>query len=896
MGAEREKLATIRNTGPGISSVDQWAMSYRTFKHQVSVLVLGLSIALPVETRGQITFDEPRPIAPNLVEVTRPFVADIDGNGALDVLLGSVGKGRMVAFEFVGDSLHRGRELIPGDLRRGLCKFGDVNGDGFTDIVTGREEEEPASSRPVLYLNDGQGSYGQPILMGQGSAYGWRVVLADLTGDGAAEIIHARSNDVMVWRYDNASGTMQLMVSFFASPEWRGMAAVDLNGDGTNELLLTKWYWVGYWDPTSGGSALVTIAEGTGLSSSFLPSDVNGDGRMDLLMYSGSGYGDFDSAPGMALLIQQVGGTFLATQSISFSETLLDPKVLDADADGLAEVWGAAPGGIVRCELTVDGQITSKDTVIIAPRNLDVFLVKDLDGDGDPDVLAKTMEDRLVLWEASPGPTYDQPPIVLYEWPHDLASSPAWLMNHPDAGFLCIASGTTMPYYGSPSSAVDFTALRTGGNGLDRTVQIPINQHQWPWNYGNRLVSADIDGDADLDAVGSHNTADGSTCILYAMEFDQLSGQFTERCIGQSLDQSLPTVISRVDLLDVDGDGYVDLLVKGYRTHPAQQPNPPWDEYFDAVLYRTDHWVFEEGVSSLPASYYRDHADLDGDGDEDLVVNDVNTEQLIVYRNLGAGQYEMSASAPFNAAFGSVVTNIDMDHNGFSEMILPAFADVDADGRTELLRCLRTVDDFRLYFQTITTDVISEPTLLFEQPLGVNEGTYAIPSDFDQNGAMDLLVVDRPSFYEYKWSVFSNNGEFPLVDEVELYHGGTLYEPFLHDEDGDGDHDLVMRLGPCLYRMKNNSVHPLISIGSSTAYPNPSTGAIIVDLGYNKEELLQVDLFDVSGRLVISTTRSTTVFLMDLRLLGKGVYTIRTSLKETGDLLGDARVVLVTNE
>lgn len=348
-----------------------------------------------------------------------------------------------------------------------------------------------------------------------------------------------------------------------------------------------------------------------------------------------------------------------------------------------------------------------------------------------------------------------------------------------------------------------------------------------------------------------------------------------------------------IDALDVNGDGHADLVLHGFRLYPGQEPNPPSDVHFSTVLFRTGEWVFEEGTPPLPAAYFRDHADLDGDGDEDLVVTEGGTQQLTVYQNHGSGQYQASVSAPFDAAFGSVVRKVDMDVNGSTDLILPAFVDVDADGQLELLRCLRTVDTYRLYVQGITTNAISAPLLLLEQPLGVNMGTYSIPSDFDQDGRVDLLVLDRPSFYEYTWTVFRNNGAYPLTDGEEIYHGATMYRPYLFDEDGDGDDDLIMQLGPCLYSRKNNAYKPLISIGTFSVYPNPSTGDLIVDLGYNGTDQFLVEVFDVTGRMVLSTIKTETVFAMALGVLGQGAYTIRASSLAHDDMVKAARVVLV---
>lgn len=840
--------------------------------------MLGLLMADSSVASGQISFEEPRPIAPNIVNVQRPHVSDVDGNGTMDVILGSNGKGRIVAFEIDGDTVRRGRELIHGHVDREQCWFADINGDGYTDIVTGRAEDHPAPSRPVLFLNDGQGTYSAPIFASGGGAYDeWQILTADLDGDNAEEIVHLYGSNVRVWRYNTNSASLEAMVSFSDDVDWKGAAVADLDNDGINELLLSKWYWVGYWDPTSGGTSLITIAEGTGTSSRFLPPiDLDGDGRIDVAMHSSP-----TSVHGVARHMQQEDGTFLPGSSITFPDALFDIKLIDADDDGLAEFWGSTAGGIQRIEMNLDFTIASLDTVILDPAYMSWFVVQDVQGDGVDDVLAVTMDDQLLLWEGGLGSTFDGIPQVLYEWPHELASRLTSIPSANGGGDLCMASGAGLPYLGAVSP--DFAVVSTEGSGFDRMEMTPLNLHEWHRDLVNSLLSVDMDGDGDMDVLGCDNIAGGAPCILYGMEFDQPTDHFTLHCIGQGVDQSLPTVITGVDVIDVNGDGHVDILVKGYQTHPDDEPDPSWNEYFDRVLFRTDDWVYEVGAPALPPSYYSDHADLDGDGDEDLVVqlgNLGDPQEVTVYRNLGSGQYEASATATFLAAYGSST----------------AFADVDGDGRLEFLRSMRTASEYKLFFYPITMEAISEPILMFNYPLGVNGGTYAVPSDFDLDGHLDLLVVDRPSFYEYTWSVFRNDGEFPLVDGEELYRGGSAYVPFLCDDDGDEDNDLIMQLGPCLYRRENISPHVPVSIGSFAVYPNPTAGDIVVDLGYYKAEILEVEVFDVTGRLVMSAIQNATVFSMGLGKIGHGVYVLRINSKETAELLQEARVVLVDRQ
>lgn len=853
------------------------------------VVVMALCIGLPSLANGQLSFDEPIPIAPNLFSVARPHVSDIDGDGTLDVILGSADKGRVIAFEINGDSLQNGRELIPGHINRGICRFADVNGDGFVDIITGNSEDQPASGRPVLFLNDGNGAFPNPIPFSAGSVLeDWQLETADLDGDQADEIIVIRGHGVSVYRYDSTTGTLETMASFYENVDWHGAAAADLNNDGINELLLSRWYWIGYWDPTSGGTSLTTIDEGTGRPWAFMPADVNGDGRMDLLTYFRNG----SSASSMTPYMQQSGGVFTAGAPATFNDQLRDMKVFDADSDGFMEVWGALGAGIMRYELNTDGTIASTDTMMHDPFNVDRFLLQDIQADAIPDILTVTMDHRLVHWAGSPGPEFTVAPRVWYAWPHEFTTSPVVLRANDGSNQVCIVSGTSAPYY-YQALASDMTILALDGVGLDPVNQMPLTPLRWSRWVDNRLLSADLDGDGDMDLVGTQNHAAGSSCIVYGLELDNASGEYNEHCLGGSLSQTIETTIVSLDILDVNGDGHADLVLKGYRTYPPQEPNPAWQEYFTCVLFRTGDWSFEEAASPLPAQYYLNHFDLDGDGDEDLVVTDGDPPQLTVMENMGSGQFQPGASVAFDEAYGAIVRYFDVDLNGSNELLLPVFADIDADGRIELLRALNTPDAYKLFAQSISPDAISEPVLLFEQQIGVNLGTYTIPSDLNLDGYIDLLVVDRPSFYEYTWSVIQGADNYPLSSVEEIYRGRTSFKPYLVDLDSDGDEDLIMHSGPCYYSMKNTSAHALVSTGSLSVYPNPSAGSFIVDLGYMAHDMYRIEVFDASGRMVASTIQSTSVFSMVLRGVDSGVYNVRATSMTQGDWIQQTRVIIV---
>jgi hypothetical protein len=167
---------------------------------------------------------------------------DVNGDGFADVVVAAgVGGGPRVRVLSGKD----GSELydffaMDAGLRRGLSvAVADVNRDGLADILTGAgaggtAQVQVFSGRDLSKLADF-------LAFGPDFTLGVSVAAADLTGDGAADILVGSGvgGGPRVQVFDGSSGTV--LKDFYAyDPSFRGgvsVATSDVNGDGVPEII-----------------------------------------------------------------------------------------------------------------------------------------------------------------------------------------------------------------------------------------------------------------------------------------------------------------------------------------------------------------------------------------------------------------------------------------------------------------------------------------------------------------------------------------------------------------------------------------------------------------------------------------------------------------------------------
>lgn len=311
---------------------------------------------------------------------------DVNGDGFSDVLVGAPGDnvvGRV--YLYMGSSAGLSKtpaRTLNGELENSEFGYsagsaGDVNGDGYSDVVVGAPRYSAAKGKGYLFLGSSAGLAETASWTRTGATDGTYLgivtgTVGDLNADGYGEfavasfVANSYAGDVQVF-FGASTGPG-------ATPEWSdkgetssnyGVAvasAGDVNGDGVGDLLVGAngyasqngkaylYYGLTSTLDDSPVTSLAGINAGDYLGASLaMAGDVNGDGLGDFLV----GTVGTDNATGSASLYlgSRAGADGVPAWAISGSAEgdLLGAQVAgagDVDGDGYSDVLVSAIGAL----------------------------------------------------------------------------------------------------------------------------------------------------------------------------------------------------------------------------------------------------------------------------------------------------------------------------------------------------------------------------------------------------------------------------------------------------------------------------------------------------------------------------------------------------------------------
>lgn len=538
-----------------------------------------------------------------------------------------------------------------------------------------------------------------------------RPQLVDIDDDGDLDLfVQERSNGVML--FENVGGVFVWRTDRYLDlpvGEWYRFA--DIDGDGLVDLLseapvsyIRAWKNVGAKGAPRFEVAADSLRDGNG-------APIAAD-RQNILNVV-----DLDCNGRLDLFLGRVAGTVDRYEAVPGTEQRGMPRfALHTERFENIEIVGQVPGGTPGLE---QGSMR---------HGANTLAFGDIDGDGDMDLFwGDYFEAGLLLIENQASgctvPSMRGTPIPFPRNAPVLTSG----YNAPTLGDL------------SGNGQVDVVMGVIGGSYTPRTTSIEnllLVSQTAPGEFSlttRRLLPmvdvgseatpsfADLDGDGDLDLLVGNKIAPDSDSTGTISYFENVGSaeapQFVERAPLPMRGEFHYAPIAA----DLDGDGLLDLLLGTWRDHVQWWRNTGTRAEPRYTLADRALITLTRGSNTTPTV-----ADLDGDGDLDLIVGEASGA-LNLYRNVGtrtAPRFEL-------------VSDTFLDHD-VGRRSAPLLVDFRGDGRPDLLLGSEDGDVQRWRNVSTATSITFER----DEDLGLDTGPFSTlaAGDVDGDGDMDLLV------------------------------------------------------------------------------------------------------------------------------------------------------------
>jgi len=688
-------------------------------------------------------------------------ITDLDGNGYLDIATANLDSDDISVLLNNGDGSFDNHRLFA--LEYGWAPIsiaaGDLNGDGQNDLAVANRDFDNVA----IMINNGDSTFSrtQTVTVGNGPE---TLRTGDLDNDGDIDLAVANKqsdNVTILWNDGAATFSSQDESIIGGSTGPFGLYLADMDRDGQLDIITA--------DSGSNDVAILLNAGETVFSpigpfaagsepQAVVIADMNGDGFPDIVVSNEMVTQACDTCCTdcyyVSVLINRGDSTFAPQTFYQVGERPYSVTAADLDNDGDIDLASA--------DVAWNPYGESDSISVLYNRSFTYVMshlpgVNEIGADPSANIIVQfnhemadtSIDNGTILVAGSFTGATDC--VVMFDEAHARATI------NPTVDFLAgevVSVIVTNEIVSSEGYALDrdmrwsFTAgVVDSGGSFEATVEYPGGDHPWS------VLLADFDRDQHLDMVCANENSDDVS--VYINNGDGSFSAGPGLIVG-----SRPRSVAAVD---VDGDTYLDLVTADYDDFAVSVLLNNQDGTFGAAT----SYVLDAGPIPRPASIAG--ADLDLDGDADLVTANVGSSTMAVLWNNGSGFFDAGQSSYSVSTSPRSVVVADFDDDGDIDV---ATAGAEADSIT--IRWNDGAGSFDDRDDYLVADDCSPRSM--------------VAVDLDGDGDLDLATANEDSD---NISVLLNQGGHSFVNAGNMSVGENPFTIVAGDFDGDSDIDLA---------------------------------------------------------------------------------------------------------